>query len=390
MFHGESTLIYIGSPERKFSFLEDNTLQRVYITASLDEVKQLTIAPETPKVVLLLEKGVPSVDTEIVKYLRGRFHNLYTLLITDSMPKGEVRTYLNAHITETISTKATLKEFQQKLKYADLHIIADSKRKKINTQEAFRLPVWKRLFDVVAASLFIVILSPVFLFTALAIYIEDRGKVIYTSRRVGTNYTIFPFYKFRSMYMNADKHLPKDNAYTEGQKKETNDLLQQLAIENYDEDTILALMGKGYLFGDKEIISQEDYKEEKKEKAANPYRKYKKDPRITKVGHFIRKYSIDELPQLFNVLKGDMSIVGNRPLPLYEGEMLTTDHCIARFLAPCGLTGLWQVEKRGDANKMSSEERMELDIKYAREFGFWLDMKILLRTLTAFVQKDDV
>jgi lipopolysaccharide/colanic/teichoic acid biosynthesis glycosyltransferase len=392
MFQGESTLIYIGSPERKFSFLEDNSLQRVYLTQNLEEVKQLPIAPDTPRVVLLLEKGVPSSDTEIVKYLRDRFHNLYTLLITDSMPAGEVRTYLAAHITETIPTNATYEDFKKKLKYADLHIIASAKQNKINVQLSFHLPLWKRLFDICFATILIVALSPVFLLTALAIYIEDRGKVIYVSRRVGTNYNIFPFYKFRSMYVNADKHLPKDNAYTEGKSEEkgTNELLEELSIDSYDEDAILALMGKGYLFDDKRIISQEEYKEEEKEKTANPYRKYKQDPRITKVGHFIRKYSIDELPQLFNVLKGDMSIVGNRPLPLYEGEMLTTDHCIERFLAPCGLTGLWQVEKRGDADKMSSEERMDLDIKYAREFGFWLDMSILFRTLTAFVQKDDV
>ncbi len=390
MFHRESTVIYIGSAEKKFSFLEDNTLQRVYTVHNLDEVKNLPIAPDTPKVVLLLEKGVPSVDAEIVKYLRGRFSNLYTLLITDSMPTEEVCTYLNAHISETISTKATYQEYKQKLKYADLHIIAASKSSKINEQQVFRLPLWKRLFDICFAGVLILVLSPVFILTALAIYIEDRGKVIYTSKRVGTNYHIFPFYKFRSMYINADKHLPRENAYTEDKKEEPEDLLDELSIESYDEDTILALMGKGYLFGDKEIISQEDFKEGEKEKAANPYRKFKQDPRITKVGHFIRKYSIDELPQLFNVLKGDMSIVGNRPLPLYEGEMLTTDHSIERFLAPCGLTGLWQVEKRGDADKMSSEERMELDIKYAREFGFLLDMKILFKTLTAFVQKDDV
>ena len=85
-----------------------------------------------------------------------------------------------------------------------------------------------------------------------------------------------------------------------------------------------------------------------------------------------------------------MSVVGNRPLPLYEAEQLTKDEYIDRFNAPAGLTGLWQVEKRGEAGRLSAEERIFLDIKYGKTFGFMLDMKILLKTVTAFVQKENV
>ena len=118
--------------------------------------------------------------------------------------------------------------------------------------------------------------------------------------------------------------------------------------------------------------------------------KIENDPRVTRVGRIIRKYSIDELPQLFNILSGDMSVVGNRPLPLYEAELLTSDEYIARFSAPAGLTGLWQVEKRGGTSKMSPEERKALDVEYATKYSFWFDMKIILRTFTAFIQKGEV
>jgi len=99
---------------------------------------------------------------------------------------------------------------------------------------------------------------------------------------------------------------------------------------------------------------------------------------------------LDELPQLFNILRGDMSVVGNRPLPLYEAERLTSDEYIERFTCPSGLTGLWQVEKRGQAGKLSPEQRKQLDIEYARRMSPWFDLKIILRTFTAFIQKENV
>ena len=117
--------------------------------------------------------------------------------------------------------------------------------------------------------------------------------------------------------------------------------------------------------------------------------KIKDDPRITRFGEFLRNTSLDEIPQLFNVLRGDMSLVGNRPLPLYEAEKLTCDQIAWRFLAPAGITGLWQITKRGKEN-MSPEERIALDMEYAMNNSFWLDMKILLSTFPALLQKEKV
>ena len=144
------------------------------------------------------------------------------------------------------------------------------------------------------------------------------------------------------------------------------------------------------LIGDDFVVAESDFSKQKEDEINNAFVKIENDPRVTKVGRFIRKYSIDELPQLFNILKGDMSIVGNRPLPLYEAEKLTIDSSIDRFMAPAGLTGLWQVEERGKGGAMSAEERKQLDILYGQTYSFALDMKIIFRTLFAFVQKENV
>ena len=143
------------------------------------------------------------------------------------------------------------------------------------------------------------------------------------------------------------------------------------------------------LISDDFIIPEEEFANVRNSDNTSVFVKIEHDPRVTKVGRFLRKFSLDELPQLFNILRGDMSVVGNRPLPLYEAELLTNDDSIDRFMAPAGLTGLWQVEKRGDSGKLSAKERKELDIRYGKEFSFWYDIKIILRTLTAFVQKGD-
>lgn len=261
-----------------------------------------------------------------------------------------------------------------------------------STQETrkreYRIPWDKRLFDIVVSLFALLILSPLLLLVAIAIRLESKGKVFYFSKRVGTGYRIFDFYKLRSMRTGADaalKDLKHLNQY-DGDAKET--------VKAEDCPRCNALPEGEYcseiLFAEGKKICEYWYFENKKQKAASTFIKIKDDPRVTKVGKFIRNTSIDELPQLVNVLKGDMSIVGNRPLPLYEAEMLTSDDWSERFMGPAGITGLWQVEKRGKGGQMSEEERKALDNQYARTYSFWGDIKLILKTIPALFQKENV
>jgi len=189
----------------------------------------------------------------------------------------------------------------------------------------------KRIFDFVASFIGLVLLSPLFLIVAIAIKIEDpKGPVFYSQTRLGKKQEPFKMYKFRSMVVNADKHLKE--------------LLDENEVE-------------GAMF------------------------KMKEDPRVTKVGEFIRKYSIDELPQLVNVLLGDMSLVGPRP-PLPREVKEYTPHDKLRLAVKPGCTGLWQISGRND---VGFHEMVELDLKYIDRRGFWFDMYVLFKTVAVFV-----
>ena len=242
--------------------------------------------------------------------------------------------------------------------------------------------------NVVFTCIALIVLSPIFIIIALAIRLESKGAIIYKSKRVGTNYTIFDFLKFRSMYTDADKRLNELSSQNQYKEEST----EEAHLQEISQDDLGNLMigdDGVMLISDDFIITESEFTNMRNAEQSNAFVKIEKDPRVTKVGRFIRKYSLDELPQLINILKGDMSVVGNRPLPLYEAELLTNDDSIDRFMAPAGLTGLWQVEKRGDSGKLSAQERKELDLRYGKEFSFWYDIKIIFKTLTAFIQKGD-
>ncbi|MFW0718254.1 sugar transferase [Pedobacter sp. N23S346] len=258
----------------------------------------------------------------------------------------------------------------------------------VHTRSIYHTGLAKRIFDVCFAGLALIILFPLLILVALSIRLESKGPVFYYSLRTGTGFKIFKFYKFRSMYINADqkvKDLMHLNQYNIDQKKEQLSQVDAVLCE--------ACMQTGkcqypiYADGAKWCEKDDVYINSMKNGSA--FFKITNDPRITKVGNFIRNTSIDELPQLWNVIIGDMSIVGNRPLPIYEAEKLTTDKSVLRFAAPAGLTGLWQVEKRGKG-KMSEEERLMLDNTYAKNQSFINDIKLILRTIPAIFQKESV
>lgn len=388
-------VIYIGENsdhiEYFSSLLLDLSSDKIIITQNhLEAAKKLIASPEKQSAVILYEKSSLETDVEKIQYLRRNFPYVYILLVTAELSKEErleyIRSGINNSLSPTTDEKSLRSFFQFIGKY---HILLQQKRDNKLKLNKYKIPFPKRVFDILASLSAIILLSWVMFLIVLAIRIESKGPALYKSKRAGSNYHIFDFWKFRSMYIDADKRLKEFEKLNQYKKASSENIQKQMMLSD---DTILNAKSqdKPFLVDDESIILEDEYIVDHDEKTKRAFVKYEKDPRITKVGRFLRKYSLDELPQLFNILKGDMSIVGNRPLPLYEAELLTKDDDIERFIAPAGLTGLWQVEKRGDGGSMSADERKELDVFYAQHCSVFLDIKIIFRTFTAFIQKEDV
>ncbi len=364
-----------GLLNRKITVVETPLQARSYIFKNFYTHKQ--------PIFVFIEATNTEDNLKRIELLRQhQTSNQYLLLIAGEISKELRHTYIANGINDIIDLSISRESLQQLL------LLLPRLKKHSEQQEEmhlFKLPLWKRSFDIFFTVGALLLLSPLFILTAVAIRLESKGPAIYTSQRVGSNYKIFGFLKFRSMYVDADRRLSefkKLNQY-QGDESSENEVYSHYVPSSPEQS--------GTIFvGDDFRLTEEEYLKRRNELKKNNFIKLQNDPRITKVGRIIRKYSIDELPQLFNILKGDMSIVGNRPLPLYEAEQLTSDEYIERFMAPAGLTGLWQVEKRGTEGILSAEERKQLDIQYARKFSFLLDIKIIFRTFTAFIQKENV
>jgi exopolysaccharide biosynthesis polyprenyl glycosylphosphotransferase len=192
--------------------------------------------------------------------------------------------------------------------------------------------ICKRMLDILVSSLLLVILAPVFLVVAVLIKLDSTGQIFFVQDRVGLNKRRFQMFKFRTMVGNAAE--------------------KQSELESLNE-------------------------------ADGPVFKIKNDPRITRLGKYLRKASIDELPQLLNVLKGDMSLVGPRPLPIRDYQGFDQDWVRRRFSVRPGITCLWQVNGR---SSLSFKEWMELDLHYIDHWSFWLDVKLIAKTIPAVLK----
>lgn len=206
-----------------------------------------------------------------------------------------------------------------------LHIDDESRIEVLTKEESILYKFLKRALDIILSTLGLIILSPIILIVAILIKLESKGPVIFAQKRVGLNGTEFKMYKFRSMVQNAEEL--------------------------------------------KEKLS-------KKNEMSGPMFKIKEDPRVTKVGKFIRKTSIDELPQLINILKGEMSLVGPRPsLPKEVAKF--EPWMLKRLEVKPGLTCYWQVSGRSNIDFF---EWMKLDLQYVNDRGFLLDIKLIFKT----------
>jgi len=190
----------------------------------------------------------------------------------------------------------------------------------------------KRIFDIVVSFLGIVLLCPILLIAGFLIKLTSPGPVFFTQKRLGLNKRHFDVYKFRTMVVGAEARMRE--------------------IEHLNE-------------------------------VSGPVFKIKNDPRITPIGRLLRKTSIDELPQLFNVLKGEMSLVGPRPLPLRDYKGFNKDRQRRRFCVKPGITCLWQIRGR---SSIPFEQWMELDLQYIDKWSLWLDLQILMRTIPAVLK----
>ena len=228
-------VVYLGNNPKTQERLKYIPGQLVRMTTAYKDAAQVC----TPHVsnehfIVFFERNVRSEDVTAITYLRKKCRNVYIILLTDNMSEEERSIYMNCGVNDTINKDASVTALNKKIQFISdrENILFDDEAPKYKILK-FKIPVWKRLFDIVFSGLAIIVLSPIFILTAIAIKLESKGPVLFKSKRVGTNYTIFDFLKFRSMYIDAEERL-KDLSKTNNQyaeKEDDGNVLQGIPYE---------------------------------------------------------------------------------------------------------------------------------------------------------------
>jgi exopolysaccharide biosynthesis polyprenyl glycosylphosphotransferase len=295
---------------QKTSSLSDD-VQRILNERNQRIENEVASSKQYANIVIGSDEQADEAVFSILKYIQRTDPRLATQKLSDEQRRQRVDEMLKQYATLSMQTR------KAKIK------------RKLWTFVIKATLFFKRLMDIVISLVALILLSPLFAIVALLIKLTDGGPVFYVQTRIGKQGKAFPFPKFRSMVLNADKM--KDNLLDQAERK-----------------------------GDVTF-------------------KMKKDPRVTSIGRFIRRFSIDELPQVWCVLKGDMSIVGPRP-PVPREVALYTQEDRRRLEVTPGLTGIWQVSGRSD---IGFKQQVELDVLYIESHGFWLDIMLILKTIPA-------
>ena len=394
------TILYIGNFPAYFDFITENHKWSINTAENSVEATNYLKSHKHPDAIICDYNLAGNNGIYFFDYLREQaaFKSIIFILISKEFNVDIYKLAFKKQINDYYVTSVTpVNDILSRVEFLSVHKnFLSAQTPKKTAEESYTMPLSKRIFDVAVALLVLLCAAPFLLLIILAIRLESKGKVYYISKRVGRK--TFDFYKLRSMRTGSDELLKK-------LAQEKNQYKKELVVASNPLDipcprcSILSNSEScsPLMYTETHVICDYWFNIQKREAAKNnsTFVKIVDDPRVTKVGKFIRNTSIDELPQLINVLKGDMSIVGNRPLPVYEAELLTADDISKRFLAPPGITGLWQVELRGKGGVMSEEERMRLDNEYADHFkgdnySFWYDIKLILRTIPALLQKGSV
>lgn len=345
-------LVYAGTELRDSIFAELPEHYQIATSADIDHLEEYLADQSllTMPDIILAEVDEAGKTLQFVERLRKNslFKQILVVLISEKNDPKVRKRALELKVNDLYAMPINLAHLRERLNFlVNFKLIKPTLSdlsKKVDT--TYKSSLGKRTMDIAFALIGLILFSPLFIIIAIIIKLGSKGPVIYKSKRVGTGYKVFDFYKFRSMRTDADAML-------------------------------------------KDLSEHNQYAAEKEGVNKPSFVKIKNDPRVTKFGRFLRNSSLDELPQFLNILKGDMSIVGNRPLPVYEAEMLTSNEWAMRFLGPAGLTGLWQITKRG-REEMSERERKKLDNFYAQNYSLLLDFKIILGTIPALFQKEKV